>query len=160
MLKNTPFVFEGNVTQQGCYLTKKGELLTWSVINITKIFRGDSRIKLGSIKVITDQGGNVGNRWDSPPSEGGVIISKGITYIIMGISADSSKLINNMVVTDNSLVLMVPECIQFTDPKIQKKNLKDFPAAQWGRTSFKNLDELYAYLKENGGLTVQEKAGQ
>lgn len=156
-LKNTTFIFEGVVVQQKCYRTKQGAVLTWSAIKITKVFKGNPQIKLGTIKVISDQGGEIGNVHYDASSEQEWDISMGVTYILMGIPADSSMFASDMVTTDNSLVLLPTECIRFTEDRIQKKPIQNFPVAQWGGTSFKTLDELYAYLKENGGLTVQEQ---
>ena len=83
----------------------------------------------------------------------------------MGNLADSSILASDMTATDNPTVLLPTECIQIADPKIQKTHVQSDPVAQmggtsWGRTSFKSLDELYTYLKENGGLSVQEEVEQ
>src|ERR1035437_518183 len=107
-LKNTAFIFEGIAVQQKSYRTKQGANLTCSVIKITKIFKGNPQIKLGSIKVITDQGS----------SEDEWAIGMGFTYILMGNLADSSILASDMTATDNPTVLLPTECIQIADPKI------------------------------------------
>jgi hypothetical protein len=171
-INKVPYIFEGNVTQQECYYSKEGEMLTCTVFQITKIFKGSPQIKLGSIKVITMQEGLI----DAGPG-----ISGYGTYIIFGRPTGSSKL-NDKITTDNLLTLDCFDRIDFLGnvyldlrtrkylklEQIDSLHINDNmilyyrPAAQWGLqnpTKFKTLDELYAFLKEKG-LTVQEEVAQ
>jgi hypothetical protein len=147
-IESYPYIFEGKVIQQQ---GKKGRTSTCSVISITKIFKGSSQIKLGTIKVFTEQGINI--------HDGETGLSKGSTYIIFGKPSGSNEF--QSIVTDNSILLTIDEPIIFSKKiyKNSKTNSIDTTAVQWGQTTYKTLYELYAYLKENG-LTVQEEVAQ
>lgn len=154
-INNSPFIFEGIATFHKGYIT---------TISITKIFKGSGQIKLGTINVIA------GSRSDVDNGDSG--INKDVTYIIFGGTADSSAFhfanspvridttTNNFAIRVNDLVEINRMLISFKSHKGVKspeKAAADFPVAEWGNMSFKTLDELYAYLKEIGGLTVQEE---
>ncbi len=158
-INRNPFIFEGIVIQQKCYAAKNGGILTCNVIQITKIFNGSPKIKLGSIKVITT-GGHLEND-TSPliePSDSWAGFYPGLTYIVFGSVADSALLTNNMIDTDNILSLQQHDLISITDVKNKTLNSKDVPAANWHSKTFKTLDNLYIYLKDNYDLTIQEEA--
>ncbi len=168
-MKDFGYIFEGVVTQQVCYLIKNKRMYTYSVISILKIFKGSPKIKLGSIKVITDQGGTVVDSTANNASMlliendfdgGGEALCSGKKYIIFGAPADSIMLIDKMITTDNSLVLFTSNPITFINSTVKRGGRiyhLDRPAATWDDTQFKTLDELYAYLKENGSLIIQEE---
>jgi len=152
-LKNTPYIFEGVIVNQE-YIRGR---LTCNIVKITKIFKGTPQIMLGSIKIMTrlDAGGSKIIIFDGP--EG---INKGITYIFFSkIATDTSLLPNKIIPTDNSLILTGFEFIEINDLKNHKRFSPQDPAARWvngsGEHVFKTLEDLYAYLKDNG-LTVQE----
>lgn len=149
-IKTAAYIFEGTVSHQECYYSKGGEMLTCTVFQITKIFKGNPQIKLGSIKVITQQGGSIGGHTERPFDAGSGLHNHG-TYIIFGCSADTSWLISKMIATDNILTLQCFDHIDFNGN-----------TASWGwrnPTNYKTLDDLYTFLKENG-LIVQEEVEQ
>jgi hypothetical protein len=143
-LKGCAYIIEGTITQQKSYNGKTGRMMC-SVIQITKIFRGSPQIKLGSIKIITNQYSK--NVADASPN-----IGKG-HYIIFGTPTKSSLPIDTIFTTDNLLILQASasDWVTFTGS-----------GAQWGWrkvTYYKTLDSLYSFFKENG-LTVQEEVEQ
>jgi len=172
-MRNTPFIFEGVTTQQQqCYRSKYG-FLTCTTISITKIFKGSGQIKLGTIKLITAQGGSIednnGNTEVETISDGGTEISKGQSYIIFASIADSSYYggINSSArndTIDNSLVLLVKDiiCFDFKNQKLHPTHPDMFPIAKWVsvESNFTTLDDLYGYLKEKCNLTIQEEVEQ
>ena|ERR1700721_3094488 len=152
-INTTAYIFLGSVTQQQNYYGKNKEILTCSIISITKIFKGTPQIKLGSIKVITSQGGHIGNIYARLADDGrGITLSNGATYIIFGRQAYPYMLADTMTTTDNTLILTTMGC---DNPVVFSGN----NSARWGYTSYKTLDELYSFFKENG-VTVQEEAQQ
>jgi hypothetical protein len=172
IIKKSAFIFEGVTSQQqNCYRSKYG-FLTCTTISITKIFKGSGKIKLGTIKLITAQGGSIennnGNTEVETISDGGPEISKGQSYIIFASIADSSyyggtNLYARNDTTDNDLALLVKDiiCFDFKNQKLHPTHPDMFPIAKWGSvgSNYKTLDDLNAFLKENG-LTVQEEVEQ
>jgi hypothetical protein len=149
-IQKAPYIFEGTVTHQENYYNKNGEMLTCTVISITKIFKGNPQIKLGSIKVITDQGGTIEGHTEKSLDDGSGL-SKNGTYIIFGKTTGTANINDKMITTDNLLTL---DCIDHID------FIRG--GASWGwhnPTNYKTLDDLYAFLKENG-LSVQEEIEQ
>jgi hypothetical protein len=145
-IKKAVYIFEGNITQQKYYTGKHGDEYTCSVVQITKIFKGSSELKLGSIKVITPGGRN--RAADSGPG-----LQKGHYIIFCNLNipfrrpADST--IFKSIPTDNMQLL---DCIDHVDFVADGE--------RWGwrnPTQFKTVDSLYSFLKFNG-LTVQEEA--
>lgn len=140
-IKECPYIFEGNVTQQKCFFGLHGMMIC-SVIQITKIYRGSPQLKIGTIKVITNQ--NKGYK-DAGPDVG---IGR---YVIFGnpsipfirIPADSN--VFQSMPTDNILILACNDWISFTGN-----------GASWEFAQYKTTDSLYSFFKENG-LTVQEE---
>lgn len=160
-LKITPYVFEGTITRQECYNNKKGEMWTCTIFQITKIFKGNPQIKLGSIKVVTFQ---------SVPGmkvmDGGPELGKKGTYVILGRPADSSMLNDKMIATYNSIILCpyygVIEIYSdiYNHGKLVEQSHAEWEGGRWNPgTSYKSLEDLYAFFKENG-LTVQEEVKQ
>lgn len=175
IMSNTSFIFECKFVSQKRYRpSPNGNILTCSTLEITKIFKGSGQIKLGTIKVISQQGGSIPEEnVREINSDMGQGIGKG-NYIIFGTLADSSKLGNLIspaitIATDNSSVLWLVDAIVLyrhldyykSNPKCKdpEKAALNFPVAEWNSTeqTFKTIDELYAYLKDNGTLTVQEE---
>ena len=162
---HSAFIFEGRAISQKIYRAR-GYVLTCTTIQIARIFKGSPQIKLGSIKIITEQGGVVEGE-DIPsiePSEIGAYISSEQTGLIFADIADTSLVgtVNSparMVTTDNSQVLFAGDIIRY-DFKEHDKTPKISPLANWWGAKFNSLDELYAYLKDNGGLTIQEEVSQ
>jgi hypothetical protein len=152
-INTSAYIFEGTVTQQKCYYGKPG-IMTCSVIQITKIYKGSPQIKLGTIKVI-EEGGHIDNTPYVNPSDGGwVLIGKGGTYIIFGQPSTFEPADTNMLhtmATDNTMTLLLC-CV---DPI----NFDGKGAAQWDDTKYLTVDSLYSFLKQNG-LTVEEEAQQ
>ncbi len=154
-LKAATFVFEGIVISQECYYGKHTGILTCSVIQITKIFKGSPQIKLGSIKVITMQGGSVDGQMEKI-SDGGRGISKSGTYIIIGKTADSSMLNDKTTTTDNLIAVTTIDCSEpiaiiadvYSNGKLIEQSHAFWGDARFGTTQFKTLDELYSFLKE------------
>ena len=159
-LKEAEEIFEGNVTHQESYKNTKGELWTCTVFQITKIFKGNPQITLGSIKVVTFQSNGSQKVLDGGPSLG-----KSGTYIILGKPADTSMLNDKMITTDNSLTLSPYfGIIAITGDVYEYNNLVKAHAEWLGGyrnpgTSYKTLDDLYSFLKENG-LSAQEEVEQ
>jgi hypothetical protein len=145
-IKYSKFIFEGNVTQQECFYVGRYGVLTCNVVQITKIYKGRSQIKLGSIKVISMQGGRVGNYTDQP-SDVGPGLSKGKNYIFLGKMLTDSTMLHKMA-TDNSITVLLSDCISLSGN-----------SAVWDRTQYGTLDDLYSVFKANG-LRVQEEAEQ
>jgi hypothetical protein len=136
-LKEFQYIFEGTITHQESYKEKNNNnaLTTCSVMQITKIFKGNKGIKPGNIKIITFQGNEIDNT--------GPALNNNGRYIIFGGPADSVQVNRNMVKTDNTIILQCYDYILFSD-KIQWRN---------SSTQYRTPDELYAFFKENG-LTV------
>jgi hypothetical protein len=154
-ISNSSFIFEGTAIFHKGYIT---------TISITKIFKGSGQIKLGTINIIA------GSRTDVDDGDSG--INKEVKYIIFGNTADSSAFrfakspirtdttTNNFAIRVNDLIEINRMLTSFKSHKGVKnpeKAAADFPVAEWGNMTFKTLNELYAYLKEIGGLTVQEE---
>jgi len=172
LISSTSFIFEGTVISQKCYRqSPKGRILTCSTIEITKILKGSGIITLGTIKVITEQGGSIPEEHpnnevyipERGPKDGNLRIGKG-TYIIFAPNADTSMLgsLNSparTITTDNTIVLGLYNIIGFdyTSSKKHPNNSDKFPLVNWWGSQFQTKDELYTYLNNNGGLTVQEE---
>ncbi len=164
IMSNTPFIIEGKAIQQK-YLANEG--LTCTVIQITKILKGNGQIKLGTIKLITAQGGsledNKGNVSIETIEDGGPVIRKGQAYIIFGISDPSllpkpSSLSDTLLSTDNVLTLRVSDFIWFNFKNHDKYS--NIPLVNWWGTTFNSTEELYTFLKEKGNLIVQVEMEQ
>jgi hypothetical protein len=172
VISNSTFIFEGTVTNQKCYRqSPNGTILTCSTIEITKILKGSGQITLGTIKVITEQGGSIPEEHpnneeyiaERGPIGGSLRIGKG-TYIIFAPLADSSLLGSSnsparTIATDNTVILGLYNVIGFDYASIKKhpNNPDLFPVVNWWGSKFQSKDELYTFLKDNGGLTVQEE---
>jgi hypothetical protein len=164
-IKNSPFIFEGIVTSEKCYYDKniRGIPYTCSVIQITKIFKGSPKLKLGSIKVITEGGyiKSTDSLIYAPPSDanigGGLPLEIG-HYIILGKLANFEPVDSNMIhsfITDNIITLTLTGIpIVFLG--------KD--SARWDRPSYftdsfyyyNTAGALYSFFKENG-LSIQKE---
>jgi len=145
-LKECPYIFEGNITQQKYYNGKSGVMIC-SVIQITKIFRGSPQLKLGSIKVITSR--NKGSTDVGPDIGIGHYIIFGKPSLPFRKPADSTTF--QSMPTDNSLILFCNDWVTFTGV-----------GASWGWrqvTQYKTVDSLYSFFKANG-VTVQEQVQQ
>ena len=159
-MNNSSFIIEGVAMKQQCYYGKHTGILTCTVLKITKIFKGSPQIKLGSIKIITKQGGRVGGDLEQI-SDGGPGIYEGLTYIIFGNQANLSELSSSdTLVVDNSVSIKEFDLISITNVNNTKLYHKGDPAANWNNYSFQSLDSLYAYLKENGSLVIQQEVTQ
>ncbi len=158
IMSSTTFIFEGTVISQKCYRqSPNGTILTCSTIEIKKIFKGSGQIKLGTIKVITVQGESIPEEHPNnedyvvvTDSETGIEISKG-NYIVFATLASSSMLGNSnspakTIKTDNALVVQVMDLIGQNRTFWYSVEVK-----------FKTVDELYSFLKDKGGLKVQEQ---
>jgi hypothetical protein len=149
-IANAAYIFEGTTTQEKSYYGKHG-IMTCNVIQITKIYKGSPKLKLGTIKVLT-VGGRIGNEPYDPPSDGGWIrFTTGATYIILGIPAAferaSDSIIVNSITTDNLFVLEYIDHISFLSND----------TVRWDYDmQFKTKEDVYSFFKENG-LMVQEE---
>jgi hypothetical protein len=137
-IKKAECIFEGTIIKQ---TYKPKTTLTCSVFQIKKIFKENDNIKLGTIKVESEQ---------STPymkiEDGGPGLKMGSTYIIFGVLTDANTFLS--VSTDNLSTLRCIDNIAFVGG-----------GAKWGwhnPTQFKTVDSLYSFFKENG-LTVQEE---
>jgi hypothetical protein len=133
-LKNCPYVFEGKIIQQ----SKKGKA-TCSVLQITKIYRGD-QLNIGTIKVVT----TIATGAEKFPQ-----LHKDNTYIIFGNLSNSTLF--KSVASVNTLTLWSNDWVVFQDT-----------GAEWGwrkKTNYKTVDDLYSFFKENG-LIVKEEVQQ
>jgi archaellum component FlaF (FlaF/FlaG flagellin family) len=152
-IKNTAYILEGTVIKQKRFHALNYEVYVCNVISITKIYRGSPVIKLGTIKVLIETTMIEKNGFRSVMSDGeNISIAKNHSYIIFGKpvnfkSADSNSV--DSILTDNAMTLII------TDIPIALNG----NTAQWGQTSYKTLDELYSFFKENG-VTVQEEEQQ
>jgi hypothetical protein len=163
-INNSAYIFEGEVIQQ--YRVGK---TTWvcSVLQINKIYKGSPELKLGTIKMFSEQAPMM---QDAGPGFG-----TGSTYIILGDVSDATAF--KSLVTDNTFAILPTSGIQFLGKtyfdtqlykyvqpaqcdSLTKLNHRlvpfDRPAAQWDDTKYKIVDSLYSFFKENG-LTVQEQ---
>jgi hypothetical protein len=152
-IKNSTYIFEGTVIKQKRILDLNYEVYTCNIITITKIYRGGPKLKIGTVKVIIDNGMTEQNGFIVKVEDfEGMEISKNQTYIIFAKatafkSADSNSV--DSIVTDNSITLALADIpVTFIGQ-----------SAKWGQTVYKTLDELSAFFKENG-LTVQEEVQQ
>jgi hypothetical protein len=132
-INNTPFIFEGTVISQ---VHQPKSAMVCSIVQITKIYRGSPQLKLGTIKVITEQSKNM--------QDGSSGLGRG-HYIIFGSIYTAKKF--DSTATDNNVTIGLADLsIAFSGN-----------GAVWGQSHFKTVDSLYSFLKENG-LTVQEEA--
>lgn len=132
-VKNSEYIFVGKVVKKSSI---RKAAVTCFVVQITKILRGGSQLKLGTIKVIIDR--------DEYTDDAGPLLNKGATYIIFGKPENLN--IFDSILTDNSIRLTY-----FYDPIVILGK-----AAQWGETKYPTVDSLYSFFKENG-VTVQEE---
>jgi hypothetical protein len=151
MIRKSAYIFEGTVIQGKYYNGKKQQVWT-DIVQITKIYKGSPKIKLGSIKIIVGQSGPKGNISMVSSGGGGASMSKNGTYIILGRLADSLWLVDSTK-TDNNITVTSLGSTNY--PVVIYGN----KSAQWGQARYKTLDSLYSFFKENG-LTVQEEALQ
>ena len=151
-IKSAAYIFEGKVISQECFSGGgRWGVLTCSVIQITKIYKGSPQIKLGTIKVITSQGGHLPNETIEAAEfdGGGVALDKGGSYIILGNNAPSTML--HTMQADNDVTV--------TD--IGNDNPVYFNRGNpvWGQTRYTTQDSLYSFFRVNG-LTIQDQIGQ
>ncbi len=151
VIQKAKYIFEGTIIEQKCYYGAHG-IMTCSVFQIKKIFKGSPQIKLGTIKIINEQGGRVGNGPISRPTDAGPVLTRGCTYIIFGTPSTFSRASDSVsaysIATDNLHPLDCTGQINFHGS-----------GASWGwrhPTNFPTTDSLYSFLKDNG-LTVQEE---
>jgi hypothetical protein len=146
-IERTAYIFEATVLQDIHY-TGKDQKVATCIMQITKIFKGSPQLKLGTIKVVTDQQDIINGYITGGETDGAQLapIGKGGTFIIFGFPAKSSWLVDSTV-TDNAIILTSME----DDSIVINGN-----SAKWVSTYYKTLDELYSFFKENG-LTVQEE---
>ncbi len=150
-IKNTSYIIEGTVIEQKHFIALNHELMTCSIISITKIYKGSPQIKLGTIKVVLTDGEYESNGFITRIADGGEVTlsGKGSTCIILGapttFKPTDTSIIHSMV-TDNAIVLGWA-----ADPINISKTI-----AQWDYTTYNSVDSLYSFLKESG-LTVQEE---
>jgi hypothetical protein len=159
IMSSSSFIFEGTVTSQKCYRqSPNGTILTCSTLEITKIFKGSGQIKLGTIKLITQQGGSIPEEHPNNEEYVAETVSDGArsgigkgTYLVFGNLAGSSMLGSpnsptKTATTNNTLVIQVYDLI-------------DLKKLSWSsvEVNFKTINELYSFLNDNGGLTVQEE---
>lgn len=153
LLQSNANIFEGRVMQQKSFYRYHpgGTVFTCSIIKITKIYKGSPQLKLGTIKLITEQGGHVENYrgiTQPPPSDGFIGVTKGGDYIIFGTPTTFNPADTNLIysmTTDNSLVFEL-----YDEIKVFHNG------AQWGNTHYSTRDSLYLFFKENG-VTVKEQ---
>jgi hypothetical protein len=131
-LSTTAYIFEGTIIKQSL---KSGTELTCSIIKITKIYKGSPEIKIGTIKILTQQNPSDKDGWKG--------LSKGSTYVIFG-KMDSDKF--HSIAADNSLTI---SCIDYI-------NIANNNTARWGGIVYNTTDSLYSFFKENG-VAVQEE---
>jgi hypothetical protein len=154
VIQKAKYVFEGTIIEQKCYYGAHG-IMTCSVFQIRKIFKGSPQIKIGTIKIINEQGGRVGNGPISRPSDAGPVLTKDCTYIIFGVPSAFSRAYDSVsvysIAADNQRPLDCIGQINFHGT-----------GASWGwrrPTNFPTTDSLYSFLKDNG-LTIQEEVKQ
>lgn len=137
-LKECPYIFEGTVTEQSS--KGGGNLSRCCVIQITKIYKGSPQLKLGTIKVLTQ---------DRKSTDAPLSISKGYTYIIFGKLANSKTF--DTIIADNSVTLW---CYDHA-------NIYSI-GASWGWrkvTHYPIVDSLYSFFQQNG-VMIQEQVPQ
>jgi len=150
-MNNTPYIFEGTVTQQNHYNGTK-QAITTCILQITKIFKGNPQLNLGTIKVVTWQGAPVinGMMSGSTSDEGYMVpIGKGGTYIIFGRIVGSGWCVDSTV-TDNSVTLTT----WGTDYSIV---ISKDSVSWYGTPQFKTKEDIYSFFQENG-VSIQEQA--
>lgn len=141
---STPYIFEGKIIQQKNFQWRD-RLLKCNVTQITKIYKGSPKIKLGTIKIIQWDGQTKNDDMISNTADYyGVTLSKDSNYIIFGVPAYSNAL--DSLITDNETNLTaVVGPVRLSGA-----------TAYWDEIQYKTLDSLYSFFKENG-VTVQEK---
>jgi hypothetical protein len=151
-ISTTSYIFEGTVTQQK-YYNGRNQIVTTCIMQITKIFKGSPKLRLGSIKVVTDQAIKSGDIISIPSDEGDVVaVVKGGTYIIFGRTVGLTWTVDSTL-TDNSITLTTMGM--------------DYPIVIYGKDSisweftpqFKTKEDIYSFFKENG-LAAQEEVEQ
>jgi hypothetical protein len=150
-LKRSAYIFEGSITEQENYHGKRsgGMLLTCTVMQITKIFKGSPQIKLGSIKVITMQ--------DKRVQDGSnAALGKSGNYIVIGNVADSADLNSNMTLTDNFITVSSSNIVVLSQG-INNEHTAQWEGGRWSPgTSYNSVDSLYSFFRQNG-ITIQEQ---
>jgi len=168
LISRVSFIIEGAVIRQSTFISKSRELLTCSVLQISKIYKGDKQINIGTIKILTFQ--STGSMTVSDMGEG---LYVNHSYIILGSQADSSHLSKSMLQTDNIATIYLNDQIDLVDstqndftkkrnPSIMvsdttsKNNtvIHHYIAAKWDRVGYKSMEELYEFFKSSG-LTIQ-----
>jgi hypothetical protein len=156
-IDTSAYIFEGIITKQECYYSKRGEILTCSVFQITKIYKGYPQIKLGTIEIITKQGGQVGSGPKAILTDhGSAVLGKG-HYIIFGRPTPQNMQSDTSITVDNSTPLtLMGDPIAFSG-KVYRNGKTvpvDQPAARWDNTKYDTVDDLNAFLEANG-LTIE-----
>jgi hypothetical protein len=152
-LKEAKCVFEGTVIKQQHFRGCQGWAKLCTVFQITKIFKGSPEIKLGTIKVISDD----------RITDGGAPIDKKGTYIIVGAIGCGQQYLDT-VIADNSMtlsedgIILINTSINSKDKQVPQATARWLGSGRLDGGAFYNpIDSLYSFLKENG-LTVQEEA--
>jgi hypothetical protein len=147
IIARVPYIFEGKVIKQE-YFHGAGDrygILTCSLVQITKIYKGSPKIVLGTICVVTAQGGPE-NGFMVYPSEATITLYQGSRYIIFGTPADSTR--RHSMPSDNNTTLTIDEPVVFTP-----HNPITWGQSQYSTTGF---DSFF----KDCGLTVQVEMKQ
>lgn len=72
ILKNFPFIFKGTIVSFKVFKTKNDNtLFAYYIINITTIYKGENKLKLGTVEMITEAPHGV-NKWSI--TDGGSLV--------------------------------------------------------------------------------------
>jgi hypothetical protein len=149
-INSTPYIFEGTVLKRN-YFRGKNQVVYTCIIQISKIFKGTPKIKLGTIKVITLQRVKNGDIIEIPSDgEGGINLSTDNTYIVFCRNANSSWIVDSTA-TDNTITLT--SWLDMDYPIV----ISGKDDVSWEGTQFKTKEDIYSFFKESG-VTVQEEA--
>ena len=156
---HSPYIFEGKVVSQYYYFTKEREIRTCSTVKICKIFSGFGSINLGTVNVITDQSGCIGDLCVGV-SDGGPSVSVGHDYLFFTRDARTEVLVVGFPTVNNTTTLEVNVLGIYEDLKLSRQFPKDNPEVIFNNQIFKTRNEFYNFLKSNYALSVQAESSE
>ena len=156
---HSPYIFEGKVVSQYYYFTKEREIRTCSTVKICKIFSGFGSINLGTVNVITDQSGCIGDLCVGV-SDGGPSVSVGHDYLFFTRDARTEVLVVGFPTVNNTTTLEVNVIGVYGDPKLTAKFPDIYPEVVFNKRKFNEKNEFYNFLKSNYGLSVQAESSE
>lgn len=151
IIATSPYIFEGAIIHQD------HDYVGWdyNIFKITKIFKGSSELKLGTIRLLSYGGGD-----DGPPR-----LSNGGKYIIFAEPVTKTF----QAITENAITLKWIDHVEFTSPYYdntrkqylsanQRDSMKKTELilgisktpAKWENIYYSSIDSVYSFFQENG----------